>query len=231
MGIKGMRIATGLAIMACLSLAGRAQTPEAKAAAVESDIYHVMFVKAAPGQAMALARELQRQDPKDPMAGHFVLLRHVEGDDWDFCLIRHEGQKATVEIGPPPPPAVTAMFAWHGDTFVAGPSWPEFQRAMGLKDGPPHSVYVVSVHRAVAGHREQLREILDRQDPAAKVRVDHVTLTHVEGGRWQFLSIDRYNSWQDFGADRASSAGKTEQWVEVRPHSASHTDTLAERMP
>jgi hypothetical protein len=40
-----------------------------------------MFVKAQPGQAAALAKELQQQDPKDPIASHFVLLRHQEGDD------------------------------------------------------------------------------------------------------------------------------------------------------
>ena len=32
------------------------------------------------------------------MPGHFVLLRHQEGDDWDYCVIEHVGTSATVKI-------------------------------------------------------------------------------------------------------------------------------------
>jgi hypothetical protein len=54
-------------------------------------------------------------------------------------------------------------------------------------------------------------------------------LPHLEGGPWTFLSIDRYNSWQDFGADRmAAASGK--EWLEAREHSAFHTDTIADRV-
>jgi hypothetical protein len=74
------------ATLACLAASvtavpSRAQTPAATP--TPTDLYHVMFVKAAPGQAAALAKELQQPDPKDPMAAHFILLRHQEGADWD----------------------------------------------------------------------------------------------------------------------------------------------------
>ena len=63
-----------LALSATLTLsATQAQTP---AAASGTDVYHVLFAKAAPGQAAALAKELQEVDPKDPMGSHFLLLRH-----------------------------------------------------------------------------------------------------------------------------------------------------------
>ena len=131
-----------LTILASAAAVG-AQTP---AAAAATDVYHVMFVKAAPGQAAALAKDLQQPDPKNPMASHFILLRHQEGADWDYCLIQHVGTKASVDIPAAPPAAGAAPTAWHEDTFVAGPSWPEFQRATGLAGNQTGSpVFVVSV--------------------------------------------------------------------------------------
>jgi hypothetical protein len=192
-----------------------------------TDVYHVMFVKALPGQAAAVAKQLQQQDPKDPMAGHFVMLRHQEGDDWDFCLIQHIGKQATVTVTPPPPPSDTPTQAWHTDAFVAGPSWGEFSKLM---TGPPTSVYVVGAHRAAPGRRVQLLEILNRRDPAAKVPLSQTIMAHLEGGAWQFLSLGRYNSWQDLATDRAAVAAGEQGWLEVRQNSAAHWDTIADRV-
>jgi hypothetical protein len=218
-----------LALSASATVA-RAQTP-APSQGTPTDVYHVMFVKATPGQAAALAKELQQQDPKDPMAAHFILLRHQEGADWDYCMIQHLGTKASVEITPPPPNTGTPTRAWHDDTFVAGPAWSEFQRLMGLTgDQSGNPVYVVGVQRSVPGHREQLLQALNRPAANSKVAVTNVTLTHLEGGPWQFLTISRYNSWQDFGADRTANAAGAEGWLEIRQHSAYHTDTIADRV-
>jgi hypothetical protein len=189
----------------------------------------VQFAKALPGQALALQKNLQEQDPKNPMASHYILLRHQEGADWDYCLIQHLGPRATVEITPPPASATSATpaGAWHEDTFVAGPSWAEFQKAVDFA-GSGTSVYIVSVHRPAPGHRTQLQELLSRPDPSSKV-AGRLVLPHLEGGAWTFLSIDRYNSWQDFGAERmAAASGKG--WLEAREHSAFHTDTIADRV-
>jgi hypothetical protein len=216
-----------LSLLFVLPLASRAQ-PAAPAA--QTDVYHVMFVKATPGQAATLAEDLKPQDSDDPLASHFLLLRHVEGDDWDYCLIQHLGTETTVEAGPvPPTPAGPPARAWHDDTVVQGPAWAEFSRAMGFTDGPAGSVYVVGVHRAVPGHRDQLLEALEQSDPESKVK-GRVTFAHIEGAQWQLFSLDRYDSWPDFAADRTANAGITEGWVEVREHSAFHRDTLTERV-
>jgi len=45
----------------------------------------------------------------------------------------------------------------------------------------------------------------------------------------QFLSVDRYDSWADFAADR-SGAVSGQGWAEVRAHSAAHNDTIADRL-
>lgn len=208
--------------------ATQAQTP---ATVSGTDVYHVLFAKAAPGQAAALAKELQEVDPKDPMGSHFLLLRHQWGDDWDYCLIQHLGAKASVDLtnaNPNRPPTM----AWHTDSYVAGPSWSELTRVMmpaPNNDKASSPVYVVAVHRAIPGHRAQLENMLKQPSPNAKTPVANIVLTHLEGGPWTFVSIDRYDSWQDLATDAGASADDP-SWAAVRDHSAFHHDTLADRI-
>lgn len=213
-------VVTFLSLLFVASLA-RAQN------APPTDVYHVMFVKALPGQAALVAKQLQEQDSKDPMAGHYVLLRHQEGDDWDYCIIRHVGKQATVTIPPAPPPNQPPTQAWHIDTFAAGPSWGELSKLM---TGPAGSVYVVGTHRAAPGRRNELLALLGQRDPGAKVPLTSAILVHLEGGNWQFLTLGRYNSWQDLAADRSAAASAEKGWFEVRQHSAYHVDTIADRI-
>ena len=85
--------------------AASAQAPTAPAAA--TDVYHVHFTKAVPGQAAALGKALSVPDKTSPMPEHFVVLRHQEGDDWDYVVIQHMGLKAEVTAAAPggPDPA------------------------------------------------------------------------------------------------------------------------------
>ena len=70
-----------------------------------TDVYHVHLTKAALGKAVQLGDWLKTPDPKAPMPGHFVVLRHQDGDAWDYVVITHLGPKATVEAaGTPVPP-------------------------------------------------------------------------------------------------------------------------------
>jgi hypothetical protein len=205
----------------------------AQSAATSADVYHVHFTKAAPGQADALAKALVVPDKTAPMPDHFVVLRHQEGDDWDFCVIEHLGPKATVDAAPTAPNAARDLRAWHDDTFVSGPSWADFSRALGIGgSGTAGAVYVVGVHRTVPGHREQLEKALAQRAPG-KVQTGDVLLQHLEGGDWQFMTITRYNSWQDFATDRMAAAGAASApggWADLRQHSAFHRDTIADRI-
>jgi hypothetical protein len=147
-----------------------------------TDVYVVSFFKAAPGQAAVLLKTLQEQDPKNPMASHVLLLRHAQGSDWDYATIQHVGATATVRITRPPdsgakPPQPTQ--AWHTDTYVAGPSWDEFSKQMGIN--ATGGVYVVGVHRPVPGHRRQLLESLTQPGAKATVTTGRVLLEHIDG--------------------------------------------------
>ena len=199
-----------------------------------TDLYHVHFAKAAPGQAGELGKSLMTPDPTASMPEHFVVLRHQEGDDWDYAVIQHLGAKTEISATTPPPSAaVRALSAWHNDTFVIGPSWSEFAKEMGIGGAAPTGmIYIVGLHRPVPGHRDQLLASLSAP-AASKVSTGNVLLQHLEGGEWTFATITRYNSWQDLGSDRMSAASAGDAaggWADIRQHSAFHRDTIADRI-
>lgn len=209
----------------------------AAAPAARTDVYHVHFTHAAPGKAAALADGLKQPAPNAPMPGHSVMFRHQDGDSWDYCVIQHMGTKATVEIAPTAPPASAATrdaSDWHTDTYVSGPAWADFAKAMGINEGAGKSaVYIVSVYRALPGHREQLETVLSTQspgDPAA----GNVVLQHLDGAAWTFLAVSRYATWDDFVKSETSSAADQAKgmgdWAKLREHSSYHTDTIADRI-
>jgi hypothetical protein len=217
-----------------------AATEKIAGAGKRTDVYHVHFTKAALGKAVQLGDWVKTPNPNDPMPNHFIVLRHQDGDAWDYVLITHLGPKATVEAaGTAVPPDKRDLSAWHNDTFVNGPSWEEFTRAMGI-DGDSASktsgsVYSVSYYRPAPGHREQLEKMLGQVPSAPSDRTaGNVLMQHLEGGPWTFLSIARYNSWEDFAADQKNSIADTTKkdspWLSLRDHTDYHTDTLTDRI-
>jgi hypothetical protein len=111
-----------------------------------TDVYHVHFTKAALGKAAQLGDWLKTPTSGAPMPTYFIVLRHQSGDAWDYAVITHLGTKATVEAaGTAVPPDKRDLSEWHTDTFVNGPSWEEFTRAMGI-DGESASKTSGSVY-------------------------------------------------------------------------------------
>lgn len=222
------------AVLSLLCAYATGQTSQAPPAPspTQTDVYHVHFNKAALGKAGDLGQSLSSGDPKAPMPGHFIVLRHQEGDDWDYCVIEHLGKSATVDAAPSAmTPVVRDQSAWHTDTFVSGPSWAEFTKAMGTDQPAGKSgggIYIVSVYRAAPGHRDQVEQMFKTNAPA-KVPVGNVLMQHLEGGPWNFLTVARYNSWQDLATDR-SAPPNTQGWNQTREHVAFHHDTIADRI-
>jgi len=209
-----------------------AQSAAAAKPAVGTDVYHVHFNKSAIGKAGDLGKLLSTADPSSPMPGHFVVLRHQDGDDWDYCVIEHLGTKATVDATPNKmAPTMRDLSAWHGDTFVSGPSWAEFTKAMGTDDTSKSgkAIYILSVYRAAPGHRDQLEKMLTAPAQGAPVQTGQVLMQHLEGAPWNLLTITRYNSWADLATDRAAPSNEA-GWNETREHVASHHDTIVDRI-
>jgi len=212
-------------------------SPAAQSSATpkRTDIYHVFFVKASLGKAKELQDWLKQPDPDHPDAKGIVL-RHQDGDSWDFVAIEHMGTKATVETGGTPmTPQQRMLTEWHNDTFVAGPSWADFAKALGLDDTSKSSgaVYIVSDYRAASGHRDDLEKMLTAPTPGDTAS-GQVLLAHVEGAPWNFLGVVRYDSWDKYAEGEKSSiaqAGRNQGgWYELRNHVALHHDTLTDRI-
>jgi len=210
------------------------------AAAARTDVYHVHFTKAALGKAAELGDWLKTPDPKAPMPGHALVLRHQDGDAWDYVVIEHLGTKATVEAhGNPVPQDKRALSEWHTDTFVNGPSWSEFTKEMGIGEGSAaksaDSAYIVSIYRAAPGQRDALEKMLSEPpNRPTDTSAGNILMQHLEGASWNYLTIARYNSWQDFGTNEKNSVAQTGKkqggWFKLRDHVAFHTDTLTDRI-
>jgi hypothetical protein len=228
--MKSVKALAATAVLWGVAVAVPSVQAQPVAAGGGTDVYHVHFTKAAPGQAAALGKALMVPDPNAPMPDHFVVLRHQEGDDWDYAVIQHLGPKASVVATPPAPAPGRDLRAWHNDTFVSGPPWAEFTKAMGI--GTAAAVYTIGVHRPAPGQRDALQKALSQ--PAAtssKIETGSVLLQHLEGADWTFVAITRYNSWQDFATDRAAAAGADQAgWDTIRQYSAFHRDTIADRV-
>jgi hypothetical protein len=228
------------------ALQAQESTPAAKpdkAAATSSpkrtDVYHVFFGYAAPGKAAELAEFLKTPDPNATQPPHGIILRHQDGDSWDYVAIEYIGAKATVEVsGTPMPPAARALMAKHDDTFVSGPPWAEFAKQMGI-DGDvaktAGSVYNVSVYRPVPGHRDDLEKMLgEPPNRAIDTSSGNVLMQHLEGAAWSYLTVVRYDSWERFATNEKNSIAQTNKkqggWFQLREHIAFHNDTLTDRI-
>jgi len=201
-----------------------------------TDVYHVHFAKAAQGKAAQLGDFLKTPDPKAAMPEHRIVLRHEDGDSWDYVIIQHLGAKATVEPGGNPAPAAARdSYDWHTDTFVNGPAWPEFVKALGLGEAAGKTagaVYIVSIYRAAPGHRDQLEKELSTPPGAGDPIAGQVLMQHLEGAAWNYLAVVRYNSWEDFasGTKNTLPKGNSGPWFSLRDHASFHTDTLTDRI-
>ena len=227
-----------LALLAFIPLASlqAQQSPSGPATAPKrTDIYHVFIVKAALGKAKELQDWLKQPDPDHPDAKGIVL-RHQDGDSWDFVAIEHIGAKATVDLQQTPmTPQQRLINEWHNDTYVAGPSWSDFSKALGLDDASKSagSVYVVSDYRAAPGHRDDLEKMLSEATPGDTAS-GNVLLAHLEGAPWNFLGIVRYDSWEKYAEGEKTSIAQSNKgqggWFELRQHCALHHDTLTDRI-
>ena len=208
----------------------------AQSAPARTDVYHVHIAKAAVGKAAQLADFLKTPNPNSPMPEHRIVLRHESGDSWDYIVIAHLGAKATVEpAGTPPPANVREAYEWHTDTYVNGPAWPEFVKALGLGSDAGKTagaVYVVSLYRYAPGHWSQLEKELNTPPGPGDTAAGQVILQHLEGAAWNYLGIVRYNSWEEYGKGQAATLpkGSSGPWFSLRDHAAFHTDTLTDRI-
>jgi hypothetical protein len=219
------------------------------------EIYHVHFVKAAPGKAQELANAYLAPPPGQTNEEPPIVLRHVYGDDWDLAVITPMGKEQVLRAGPMPEAEQQATMrmrdlrVWHGDTFTLGPAWTEARakltgapaEAAGEAVGTAGSAddtnafYTVTVYRSLPGHRDQLAQVLSKI--AAMNAQRTVTLQHMEGAPWEFLMVSRYDSWAKIEEEPSVESMKAQGFDspealsrELRMHLAEHRDTITQRV-
>src|SRR4051812_13251205 len=240
-----IKLAVAAAVLAVLCSVGSvngqtspsASPAAAASASTRSEVYSVTFMHAAAGKASALEDWAKKSGTDGQMAGHGLVLRHEAGAPWDYCAVQHEGPKATVDAaGNPAGASLRPLMDWHDDTYVSGPSWAEFAKAMDLdtESGKPkskESVYVVSVYRPNVGQEDALDKFLSEPPAAGDLTAGNIVLQHLEGGAWRFLSIARYKNYQDYGTSEAKAVTDTAKggssWFELRNLVSFHNDTVA----
>lgn len=222
------------------------------------ELYHVHFVKAAPGKLRELI-DSYMSEPQDPdTPDRPLVLRHMQGDDWDLVVLQPLGKQTTLRATPPTAEEMAIMTrnrplrASHTDTFTLGPPWSETRtallsdvgsRATGTPTGtagsaPSGEIYTVTVYRALPGHRDQLWQVLNRISGLTPGRT--ITMQHFEGAAWDFVQVSRYDSWAALGESesappmerlRAQGFSAAEgPSLELREHLAEHRDTVAMRV-
>jgi hypothetical protein len=222
-----------IALNLCLILlAGGAHLSAQEAPPQDLELYHIHFVKAAPGKLPELIEAyLSRPAPAagQPQVAP-VILRHREGSDWDLVTITPLGKETTLSAETPSQEIqeyyrrLGPLSAWHGDSFTVGPSWSNVKAALVPAEGAQGWVYVVSDYRSLPGHRQQLRQVLDGNAQNAPGR--SALFAHVEGAPWNFLTVTRYNSWSQLGEPPPAS-GDRDAGMPIREHLAAHSDTIA----
>jgi hypothetical protein len=219
-------------LTAAISVAQSPTQPQSQPAAAAPELYHIHIAKAAPGKLQQLIDAYNNGPAPGADEPQFtpIMLRHREGSEWDLITITPLGKQVTISSAAPPQAIldfnqrVAPLTDWHSDTFTLGPSWDVVQKALVVSKGEP--VYIVSDYRSLAGHRAQLRQVLDRGAIADRT----VMFAHVEGAPWNFLGITRYESWAEMGAPAPQPAAGTaaqDQGLSMREHLAVHHDTIA----
>ncbi|CAN5828591.1 hypothetical protein BH18ACI4_BH18ACI4_12990 [soil metagenome] len=233
-----LRASLGLVAAVLLSVSSSFAQPQQQQATTPApafELYHIHVVKAAPGKLTQLI-DVYRNGPapevNEPQVTP-IILRHREGGEWDLIVITPLGKQTTISANPLPQATqdynqrLQPLTDWHADTITVGPSWALVQKALvPAKDAQP--VYQVSDYRSLSGHRQQLREVLDRNAQDTPGR--SVLFSHAEGASWNFLTVTRYDSWAALGAPPPrpqAGAPQQDAGLAIREHMAVHHDTIA----
>jgi hypothetical protein len=197
------------------------------------ELYHVQFVKAAPGKLGALI-EAHLKAPADPAdAEPPLIFRHAQGDDWQLMILSPMGKEHTIRAEQPSAAQqqfiqqLRGLSARHDDTITLGPPWAQARKVL-LGDGEAGAVYIVSAFEPVPGQRQQLLKALT-EGPNADASTTLI-LQHLEGAPWQLLTITRYASWVALGEAMERQRKQTPGVPPTAEHTAAHRDTIVERV-
>lgn len=154
-------------------------------------LYRMTLLRAAPGRVLDLVQDVKARVAALPAdAGRPLLLRHQQGDHWDFLILIPVGAGAVDTR----PFAAPALVAWQQDEWVRGPdvwSLPGFAEA---------NLAHVEMFVALAGKRDELvrERQMENQHARALGRPTTAIFVREYGAEWDAFTIGPYKSWKHY---------------------------------
>ncbi len=187
--------------------------------------YSATFYKASAGNLMNLQHALWS-------AGGGTVLKHAQGDDWDFVRVEGKG------CGPAAHSVPAALEDARRTVALTGPDCDALRRVLAEGEG---LIYIVADYRARAGQRKQMLAALERVVSTGRAGHD-VIFSADPGSAFDYLLITRYDSWSQLAEEETHSAqsthhvqqhgfaGPDDLGEELRRYAAGHHDTICRRV-
>ncbi len=253
-------IALGLASLILLVACGSEEEPadaavpaepEPQIVAVETGLYRVTTLRAAPGLWVDLKALIEGQGEAGSTSadGRRVpyRMRHSQGAQWDFMLLQPvtsweeyfgtEIQALETEFRS----QVAELADFEEDWFVSGPSHDAIRRAY-----PDAGMFLIEMFRARAGMKDELFDSRVRENAVlAAIEIPaNFVFTGQFGADWDVMTIGFYGSFAAYGAagvgvpdDQREAAARANGYdgmgdlaPQLRTFLTQHSDTLASAM-
>ena len=243
--MRKLRAAALLIVVLGLTLS--AQTTRRNYGKIQTYLYKVSFIQAAPGKLLELIDlQKERNTRKDSGDEPALWMRHSQGDRWDLMILYPVGEYS--EYYKPEriakrsgadtnPTAFNADIAWREDIFVYGPPLGEVKKNW---DGA--GFFHVEIFQSLPGKQSELfKEREMENDYLAKLnQPTNLIFTRDQGAAWDCFTIGFYRDLQHYAeiakttpedTDKAAKAAGFESAKHIGPYLrtliALHHDTLA----
>jgi len=233
-----LAIAALVAVVVATPLAGEvcAQTP------LTGDVlYRVTWLRAGPGRLQDLVTHMKTVASKGAGPPRPLVIRHSQGDQWDFMVLVPVGSYATHFASPEAasPLAPGELVAWQEDEFVRGPDISQIDSFRSAR------LFHVEMFDALAGKSAELireREMENAYLDAVGRPINAIFRREL-GASWDVFTVGAYRDWRHYGErdliapERAAAAAKAAGFATdeaIGPYMRSlintHHDTLATRV-
>jgi hypothetical protein len=256
MRVRSPRVSLFLALFARAALSAAAAGTGGNAESAEpAYLYKTTFVRAAPGQLLALIELYKSRMPYYTASGDEPPFwwRHTQGDHWDLMLLFPMGSyaeyysarrigrrnRAAAAFAPPPQDfakKLNACSSWREDLFVLGPPLETVQKAF-----TGTAYYHIEICVALPGKQAELYKEREMENAysAATGRPETMIFVRDQGAPWDLYTLGCYRDlkhWasspeltkdeRDLAARRAGFNSSDEIGPYLRTLIDMHRDTM-----
>jgi hypothetical protein len=211
------------------------------------DTYKVSLFRAAPGEMLSLLADLKDRAVDYDAATLPVIIRHSQGDHWDYMVVEYAGELAkyvgsknqtifTPAYGDP----FYSLIAHHEQVFMHGPGADAFQK---LNDD--FNYFHIEMFVALPGKQEELLKERQMENVYLEEigRDPNLVFTSVMGSGWDNMTLGGYRDIKHFAEsadipldveDAAAKKAGFKDIYDLSPYLRSlilrHNDTLGNKV-